>query len=118
MRSQLRLMLVLIDGASMGMIALMLALQDAPVSVSRAAMLDISFDLAHPPAASVSPGDILVVGRRRSQRLPPLPEHREDLFPQAQIGLLGGTAAIVGEAKPLLGGVTSNRIMLKWKTKF
>ncbi len=100
------------------MIALMLALQEAPASVPRTAMLQIDFDLAHPPATSDSPDDILVVGRRTSQRLPPLPDHREDLFPQAQMDLFGGTAAIVGEAKPLLGGVTSNRIMLKWKMKF
>jgi hypothetical protein len=100
------------------MIALMLAFQEAPASISQAAMLETSFDLAHPPKASVSPNDILVVGRRKSQRLPPLPDHREDLFPQAQTGLFGGTAAIVGEAKPLLGGVTSNRIMVRWTTKF
>jgi hypothetical protein len=102
----------------MGMIALMLACQEAPASLPRAAMLVIDFDLAHPPKVSTSPNDILVVGRRKSQRLPPLPDHREDLFPQAQTGLFGGTAAIVGEAKPLLGGVTSNRIMFRWKTKF
>lgn len=102
----------------MGMMALMLACQDAPASLPRAAMLEIDFDLAHPPKASASPNDILVVGRRKSQRLPPLPDHREDLFPQVQKGLFGGTAAFVTEAKPLLGGVTSNRIMLKWTTKF
>ena len=100
------------------MIALMLAFQEAPARVPQTEVLQIDFDLAHPPAPAASPNDILVVGRRKSQRLPPLPDHREDLFPQAQTDLFGGTAAIVGEAKPLLGGVTSNRIMLKWKTKF
>ena len=100
------------------MIALMLAFQEAPASAPRTEILQIDFDLAHPPARSASPNDILVVGRRKSQRLPPLPDHREDLFPQTQMDLFGGTAAIVGEAKPLLGGVTSNRIMLKWKMKF
>jgi hypothetical protein len=100
------------------MFALMLAFQEAPASLPRAMMLYTDFDLAHPPKTSASPNEILVIGRRKSQRLPPLPDHREDLFPQMQKGLFGGTAAIVAEAKPLLGGVTSNRIMLKWKTKF
>ena len=102
----------------MGMIALMLAWQAAPAGAPGAAMLVIDFDLAHPPRPSLSPDDIVVTGRRRSQRLPPLPEVNEDLFPQAQTGLFGGTAAIVSEAKPLLGGVTSTRIMLRWNKKF
>lgn len=102
----------------MDLIALMLAMQETSANIVRPAILDIPFDLAHPPKPSVAPGDIVVVGRRRNQRLPPLPEVNNDLFPPAQMRLLGGSAAIVGEAKPLLGGVTSNRIMLRWKLKF
>jgi len=102
----------------MGMIALMLAWQATPTSAPPATMLDIPFDLAHPSPPSPSPADIVVTGRRLERRLPRLPELREDLFPQAQTGLFGGTAAIVTEAKPLLGGITSNRIMLRWKMKF
>jgi hypothetical protein len=105
---------------SQGMIALMLALQEATANAPPPAMLAIDFDLARPPAASPSPQDIVVTARRenRSQRLPPLPDVREDLLPQAQTGLFGGTAAIVTEAHGLPGGVTSNRIMLNWKMKF
>jgi len=102
----------------MGMIALMLAMQETAASAPRLIMLDPPFDLAHPPAPSASPNDIVVVGRRRSQRLPPLPDLHEDLFPQAQTKLGGGTLAVTNEAKPLLGGATSNRIMLGWKLKF
>lgn len=102
----------------MGMIALMLAMQEASAGAPRLIMLDPPFDLAHPPKQSASPDDIVVVGRRRSQRLPPLPDLREDLFPQAQVKLGSGALAVTNEAKPLLGGVTSNRIMLGWKLKF
>ncbi len=96
----------------------MLTLQEAPAGIAAPAMLVIRFDLAHPPPASASPDDIVITGRRRYLRLPPLPDLHEDLLPRAETGFLGGTAGIGVEAKPLLGGVTSNRIMLTWKTKF
>ena len=102
----------------MGMIALMLAWQATPAIAPPATLLDIPFDLAHPPAPSPSPADIVVTGRRPQRRLPPLPELHENLVPRAQTDLFGGTAAIVTEAAPLPGGATSNRVMLRWKKKF
>jgi hypothetical protein len=111
-------MLPAADGESRGMIAMMLALQEASASLPREAILAIDFDLARPPKPSPSPGDIVVTARRQSQRLPPLPDLREDLLPKAETKLFGGKAAIVTEAHGLPGGVTSNRIMLRWKMKF
>ena len=102
----------------MGMIALMLAMQETSAAMPAPIMLEIDFDLAHPPKHKASPEDIVVTGRRRSQRLPPLPDLREDILPPAQVKLGGGVLAVTGEAKPLPGGVTSKRIMLGWKLKF
>ncbi len=100
------------------MIVLFMAFLDAPPREAPLAVLDIRFDLAHPPVPSPSPEDIIVTGRRANRRLPPLPDLRENLLPLVQTGLLGGTVAAVIESSPLLGGATSNRIMLRWKKTF
>ena len=104
------------------MILLLLALQDTSASVAttapRPALLDIDFDLAKPRRASPDPNEIVITARRNNPRLLPLPEIREELLPKAQIDLGGGKLGITTEASALPGGVTSKRIMLKWKLKF
>ncbi len=102
------------------MIALLLALQEASANAPPPAVLEIHFNLAHLPPPSPGPNDIVITGRRRSNRLEPLPDVPDEVYiPRAEFSPFGRTR-LSADFTPTLfsNGTVSNRMMATLKLPF
>jgi hypothetical protein len=79
----------------------------------------IRFDLADTRRATTFGNDIRVTGRRRGNRLEPLPDLAPEQMPRAGFGLFGPGKLTLDVAPTLMpNGTQSNRLMPSWKVKF
>jgi hypothetical protein len=101
------------------MLALLLALQESGARASEPVLPAIAYDLRDAPPLHAATDAIVIMGRRQSPRLEPLPEgFGEDAPLRAVIGLGGGALSLDAKPTILPNGLPSNRIMLSWQLKF
>ncbi|MDF0544529.1 hypothetical protein PX699_19425 [Sphingobium sp. H39-3-25] len=95
---------------------LLFALQGVGAS---GAMADIDFDLRKVPVTTAAPGEIIVTGRRRDQRIAPLPDIPPDTVPRAEMGIAGKLrGGVVVQQQSFGNGTVSNRAMVTLKLPF
>jgi hypothetical protein len=83
------------------------------------AMAEVDFDLRKLPVATAAPGEIIVTGRRRSQRIEQLPDIPPDTVPRAEMGIAGKLRGGVSVQQQSFGnGTVSNRAMVTLKLPF